>query len=222
MKLLVVGVIASLFAIGAAHAQQVVETGGGTGYLLTPPHPKASAILMPGGPGTWNPIDFVVRNQRRIAAAGIATLGIPRSTDAAAAIRYMERIARPVTLVAISRGTLAAAHALAAGARPDRVVFVSGFMASAGSGSSVPGILGTPARLPPTLVLTNTADACAMTSTAGAQAFKQWAGRHASLVVVALPSPRGQARPCGAYASHAYFGHDAEVVARIVPFIRRR
>jgi hypothetical protein len=220
MKRLIYACLASVLAIGLAHAQNAVETGGGTGYLLAPPHPRASAVLMPGGPGTWNPIDFVVRNQRRLAAAGIATLGIPRSTDAAAAIRYMERVARPVTLVAISRGTLAAAQALAAGARPDRVVFISGFMAPAGE-PSVPGILGSPARLPSTLVLTNTADECPMTSTAGARAFKQWAGRRVRLTVVTLPSPRDGARPCGAFASHAYFGHDAEAIARIVPFIRR-
>jgi len=134
----------------------------------------------------------------------------------------MERIARPVTVVAISRGTLAAAQALTNDARPARVVFISGFMSPAGGGPSVSGSLDSPARLPQTLVLTNREDACSMTSTAGARAFKQWGGARVTLVEVALQSPRRQARPCGAFASHAYFGNDAAAVARIVPFIRQR
>jgi len=86
MRAFIVAAIASLLTIATANAQQAVETGGGTGYLLAPSHPRASAILMPGGSGSWDPIDFVVRNQSRIAAGGIATLGIPFGTSVAAAI----------------------------------------------------------------------------------------------------------------------------------------
>ena len=152
---------------------------------------------------------------------GIATIGLPRGSSVTAAISYMRHIARPVALVAMSLGTLEAAKALVGGAKPDGMVLAPDCSCPRRR-PSVTQILGSPASLPRTLVLSNRADDCPDTPTAGALAFKQWAGTRVALAILSVPSPRPHAPPCGPYAAHSYYGSDNAALAPIARFVGGR
>jgi len=82
-----------------------------------------------------------------------------------------------VTLVATSRGAQRAAHGLAAGALPARLVLASGFLSDAsGDPDDVIAILGSPAAPPPTLVVRHRHDECRKTSPECVAPFIAWAG----------------------------------------------
>src|SRR6478672_3646814 len=99
------------------------------------------AVLMPGSSGIV-PGDFLVRNEARIKGAGIRTIVTTSSSTAAETVAAEAAQGHKVVIVGMSRGTVDAAVALAAGARPAGVVFVSGIY------SLVMATLGTPDKLP--------------------------------------------------------------------------
>ena len=90
----------------------------------------------------------------------------------------------------MSSGAGDVALALASGARPAGVVFVSGIH------SRVIATLGTPERLPPTLVVHHSRDGCKFTLPSSATDFVAWSRGKARLRWINTSGPPGP-RPCG-------------------------
>jgi hypothetical protein len=141
------------------------------------------------------------------------------NVNVAAAVRLMAKYG-PVTLVGTSRGTQRAARGIAAGARPARLVLTSGFLSDAsGDGDNMMAILGSPAALPPTLVVHHRQDGCKRTRPAGVAPFLAWAKGKAR--VVWLDGGRSSGNPCGAQAHHGFAGIDGAVVSAVAGFAAR-
>ncbi|HEY4774992.1 MAG TPA: hypothetical protein VIH40_09240 [Xanthobacteraceae bacterium] len=172
------------------------------------------AILMPGAGGV-HPNDFMVRNEGRIRAAGIDTVVTTSPSQAASIAQAETAKGRKVVIAGMSRGAAHAAAALAAGAKVNGVVFVSGVF------GEVRANLGSPALLPRTLVVHHVADACPATSPELAKDFVQWAqGKAAIRWINTRGTPVG--RNCGPRGAHGFFMQDGPAVAAIVGFIRSR
>jgi hypothetical protein len=172
------------------------------------------AVLMPGSGGAV-PIDFMVRNEGRIRAAGIETVVTTSPDQAAALTRTTVEQKRKVFLLGMSRGARDVAQAIQSGARPTGVVFVSGAL------NLAQDILGSPAALPATLVIHHRRDECRFTSPEDAQRFVAWASGKATLRWIETkgePHPN----PCGPRGAHGFFLQDGPAVSAIVGFIRGR
>jgi predicted esterase len=170
------------------------------------------AILMPGSGGIV-PNDFLVRNDARFKAAGIRTILTTSSSTAASTIAAETAQGHKVVLVGMSLGTVGVASALASGARPAGVVFVSGLY------PTVMETLGSPNRLPPTLLVHHSHDVCPRTLPSSATEFAHWSRGKARVHWVNTtgePSPN----PCNARAAHAFFRKDGPAVSAIIGFIR--
>jgi hypothetical protein len=213
--------------IAAAAADETVSIGSSRAVLLGPKSPRASVILMPGGSGAINPGpngaiggltgNQLVRTRHAYAARGNAVLVVDAGASLAEAVEYMARIKRPVTVVATSRGTLRAAEGIAQGARPDALVLTSGFLTSeSGSSTNVAAILGSPSKLPRTLVIHHREDGCQFTQPAGVAPFIQWASGRAR--VAWLSGGASVGNPCEAQAHHGFNGLDNRVVSLAAGF----
>ena len=145
------------------------------------------AVLMPGSRGIV-PGDFLVRNEARIKGAGIRTILTTSSATAAETVAAEAAQGHKVVIVGMSRGTVDAAVALAAGARPAGVVFVSGVY------SLVMATLGTPDKLPATLVIHHSHDGCKLTLPSGATEFVTWTRGKARLQWINTDGSRHQTR----------------------------
>jgi hypothetical protein len=218
--------IATMAAV-AARADETVTIGGSRAVLLKPPAPRASVILMPGGDGQIEAgaggaighlkNNQLVRTRGAYRARGLAVLVVDADVNLKAAVDYMRAIKAPVTVIGTSRGTLRAAAGIAAGARPDALVLTSGFLsAESGSGQNVVAILGTPARLPRTLVIEHRHDGCRFTQPAGVEPFIKWAGRRARAVW--LDGGVSAGKPCRARSHHGFNGLDGRVVSLAAGF----
>jgi hypothetical protein len=206
---------------------KVVSAGGVEAVLLMPAKPRASLILLTGGDGSVGIApggaigrgagNQLVRTRNAYAARGFAVLVPDRGFNLAGLVAFMAHIKRPVTMVATSRGTQRAAHGIAAGARPDRLVLTSGFLTDAsGSRDNVADTLGSPAMLPPTLVIHHRNDACRFTLPAGVAPFLAWA--HGKARVVWLAGGVSTGNSCEARAHHGFNGLDGQVVAAVARF----
>jgi hypothetical protein len=120
---------------------------------------------------------------------------------------------RKVVVVAMSRGGIAAAAALAAGAKPSGVAFVSA------NGTAVMRQLGSPARLPATLIVHHTRDGCAFTAPDAIQRFAAWSQGRARLQWIDNSGPEA-ANPCGPLGAHGFYRQDGPAIAAIIGFIR--
>ena len=172
------------------------------------------AVLMPGSSGIV-PGDFLVRNEASINAAGIRTIMTTSSTAAAETIAAEATQGRKVVLVGMSKGTVDAAAALSGGARPAGVVFVSGIY------PRVMATLGTPDKLPATLVVHHSRDVCKFTLPSGATEFVGWARGKARLQWINTDG-EPSANPCNAQGAHGFFRQDGPAVSAIIAFIRSR
>ena len=214
-----------LFALStAAFAEEAVSIGGGPygrALLNKPDTPRASIILIPGGDGVMG-IDAngtfaalrgnqLVRTRQAYLRYDIATLTIDRDVNIAAAIAYMNKIATPVALVGTSRGTLRAASAISGGAKPNAMVLTAGFL------YSVQQTIGSPDRLPRTLIVHHRNDQCRFTPPAGVEPFKQWGSARVS--VVWLEGGPGGEPVCEARSYHGFQGIDGQVVAAVARFV---
>ena len=221
--------VAIAVAIGPlpAHADETVNIGGSRAVLLKPAAPRASVILMPGGDGqiaagSGGAIgrlkgNQLVRTRKAYEAHGLAVLVVDADVNLKAAVDYMRAIKGPVTVVGTSRGTLRAAEGIAAGAHPDALVLTSGFLsAESGSGQNVESILGSPSRLPRTLVIHHRQDGCRFTQPAGVEPFIKWSAGRARVVWVDGGSDLGN--PCQAKGHHGFAGLDAKVVGLAAAF----
>lgn len=129
----------------------------------------------------------------------------------------MAAIKRPVIVVGTCRGTLRAARGIARGAKPDTLVLTSGFLTNGSGGhENVANILGSPAKLPHTLVIHHRHDGCRHTLPAGVEPFVKWAAGKAS--VKWLGGGINQGNPCQARGYHGFNGLDAAVVAAAAGF----
>jgi hypothetical protein len=221
--------VAIAVAIGPlpARADETVNIGGSRAVLLKPAAPRASVILMPGGDGqiaagSGGAIgrlkgNQLVRTRKAYEAHGLAVLVVDADVNLKAAVDYMRAIKGPVTVVGTSRGTLRAAEGIAAGAHPDALVLTSGFLsAESGSGQNVESILGSPSRLPRTLVIHHRQDGCRFTQPAGVEPFIKWSAGRARVVWVDGGSDLGN--PCQAKGHHGFAGLDAKVVGLAAAF----
>jgi hypothetical protein len=171
-------------------------------------------VLMPGSHGI-TPGDFLVRNEEQFKRAGIRTIMTTSSATAAETVAAEAAQGRKVVIVGMSRGAVDAAAAIAAGARPAGVVFVSGIH------SRIVATLGTPDRLPATLVVHHRRDICQFTLPSGAAEFVAWAHGKARLHWI---NTGGEASsdPCNAQGAHGFFRQDGPAVAAIIGFVRSR
>ena len=172
------------------------------------------AVLMPGSGGIV-PGDFLVRNEARINGAGIRTIVTTSSSTAAETISAEAAQGHKVVLVGMSKGTVDVAAALASGARPAGVVFVSGIY------SRVIPTLGSPDRLPATLVVHHSNDICKHTLPGGATEFVSWAHGKARLQWINTTG-EPSANPCNAQGAHGFFRKDGPAVSAIIGFTRSR
>ncbi len=208
--------------------QTTVSVGGVQAALLTPPHPHGALVLLAGGDGNigvgadgsiaheGTPLG---RPRAAYAARGFAVLVPDCCVDVAAAVDYMGRYGK-VTLVGASRGTQRAARGLAAGARPARLVLTSGFLSDAsGDRDNAIAILGSPAALPPTLIVHHRHDECHETLPDGVAPFLAWAGGRAR--VVWLDGGVSEGNLCDAMAHHGFNGLDGQVVGVVSGFAAR-
>jgi len=212
---------------GEAVPPRAVTIGGVAAQLLTPAAPRASLILLAGADGALGIThdgtihqltdNQLVRTRQAYAARGFAVLVPEGEINLRQAVSYMAAITRPVTVVATSRGTLRAAQGLAAGARPERLVLSSGLLSDdSGSATNVVNTLGSPAALPPTLVIHHRQDACILSKPAGVQPFLDWAGGRAT--VLWLEGGQAEGKPCKGGAYHGFHGIDPAVVAAVARF----
>jgi hypothetical protein len=172
------------------------------------------AVLMPGSSGIV-PGDFLVRNQARFEQAGIRTIMTTSSATAAESVAAEAAQGRKAVIVGMSKGSVDAAEAIAAGAKPAGVVFVSGIH------SRVMAALGSPDRLPATLVVHHSRDICRFTLPADANAFVTWSRGKARLVWINT-SGEPSDNPCNARGAHGFFRQDGPAVSAIIGFVRSR
>lgn len=228
ISLTVAAVLAPLTKASAAGVKaSAVSVGGTTAALLMPAKPRASIILLTGGPGrvgvdsageiSTGRNNQLVRTRDAYAARGFAVLVPDSGFDLAALVAYMGQIKRPVVVAGTSRGTQRAARGIAAGARPDKLVLTSGFLSNeSGDRDNVMNILGNPALLPPTLIVHHRQDGCSKTAPAGVAPFVAWAGGRAKVTWLSGGTPEGD--PCDAFATHGFNGIDGQVVSAVAGF----
>jgi hypothetical protein len=229
----VLAMLAVLLAgVGSVGAQSVtgVSVDGVSAALLMPAGGKASGaiVLLAGGDGQIGvgsdgsiaqQGNQLVRTRKAYAARGFAVLVPEGNVNVASAVKFMSKYG-PVTLVGTSRGTQRAARGIAAGARPARLVLTSGFLSNAsGDGDNVMAILGSPAALPPTLVVHHRQDGCRVTRPEGVGPFAAWAKGKAR--VVWLAGGRDDGNPCQARGYHGFNGIDGQVVSAVAGFAAR-
>jgi hypothetical protein len=221
-----------LAGAGSVGAQSVtgVSVDGVYAALLMPSSGKASGaiVLLAGGDGQIGvgadgsiarQGNQLVRTRKAYAARGFAVLVPEGNVNVAAAVKFMAKYG-PVTLVGTSRGTQRAARGIAAGARPARLVLTSGFLSDAsGDGDNVMAILGSPAALPPTLVVHHRQDGCRVTKPEGVAPFAAW-GR-GKVRVTWLDGGVSSGSPCEARSHHGFNGIDGQVVSAVAGFAAR-
>lgn len=200
----------SVFLVICSGAFAQAPKGGGTTLILVP------------GAGGASPADFLIRNRGSFAAYGLETVVALSAGEAASAAASARGQGRKAVLVGMSAGTPTVAEALAAGAPAAGAVFVSGPLMPPGiRGRSVAGALGSPARLPATLVVHHRRDACPLTPPQGVAQFVRWSGGKVRASWVD-GGGGGDGRNCGPRSAHGYIGQDGPAVAAIASFARSR
>jgi hypothetical protein len=96
-------------------------------------------------------------------------------------------------------------------------VLTSDFLTNAsGSRNNVANILGSPAKLPKTLVIHHRNDGCRMTQPGGIAPFIKWSAGKARVVWLSGGSTQGN--PCTPKSHHGFLGLDAKLVAIVAAF----
>jgi hypothetical protein len=226
-------VLSLALAVSPSHARaaeittSVAQVGGTNAILIVPARPRGAIILMAGGDGelhmdaagNTNSFNSLVRTRMAFAQRGLAVLVPEPNVDLTAAVQQMRAYGR-VTVAGTSRGTQRAARGIANGAHPDRLVLTSGFLSNeSGDSDNAMNILGSPATLPPTLVVHHRQDGCKKTSPAGVDPFLKWAGGKAK--VTWLDGGINDGDSCQARAHHGFNGIDGAMVSAVAGFAQR-
>ena len=169
---------------------------------------------MPGAGGGL-PNDFLVRNKARIEGAGIRAIMTTSPSQAAAISQTESAKGNKVVLVGMSLGVTHVASALAGGAKVNGAVLVSGMYNEARAN------LGSPSRLPTTLMIHHAADLCPVTSPDIARSFAQWSGGKARLQWINNTGV-SEGRYCGAKAAHGFYQKDGPAISAMIGFIKSR
>lgn len=172
------------------------------------------AILMPGAGGGL-PNDFLVRNKARIESAGIRAIMTTSPSQAVSISQAESAKGNKVVLVGMSLGVTHAASALAAGAKVNGAVLVSGMYNEAKAN------LGSPSRLPNTLMIHHSADLCPVTSPDIARSFASWSGGKARIQWINVTGT-SEGRYCGARAAHGFYQKDGPAISAMIGFIKSR
>lgn len=203
--------------------EAVTISGGALGRALLnkPANVRAVAILVPGGDGIMNIQpdgsfsglrgNQLVRSRKTYLGHGVATLTVDRDANLGAAIAYARKLSPRVALVGTSRGSQRVARAIAGGAKPNAAVLTAGFL------DDVRGTVGSPGRLPPTLVVHHRSDQCRRTPPSAVEPFKQWGG--ARVTVVWMTGGPGGTPYCRARSYHGFQGLDGQVVAIVARYV---
>jgi putative intracellular protease/amidase len=220
LRALILGAV--LLAPTNAVADQAVSVGGALALLNKPGAPRASVILIPGGDGALGVRpdgsfsglagNQLVRTRKNYLAHGVATLTIDSGVDVSAAVAHMRAIARPVVIVATSRGSLRVAGGLSA--KPDGIVLTAAFL------DEVKSHVGSPGALPPTLIVHHRQDGCRLTPPSAVEPFKAWGG--SKVRVAWMEGGSNSGNPCQARAYHGFNGIDGRVVSTVAQFALSR
>ena len=212
----------------AGDAVSTVEVGGSNSILIIPPKPVASVILLAGGNGDIGvgPDGSIERSENQLvrtrfdyAAKKFAVLVPDIGYDLSALVEYMEKIKKPVVVVATSRGTQRAAKGISEGARPDKLVLTSGFLSNdSGAKSNVMTIVKDPALLPPMLIVHHRQDHCFVTKPEGVAPFMKWVGTKAKVIWLNGGEDGGDA--CETDSYHGFKGLDQKVVDVVSGFVK--
>lgn len=203
---------------------ETVRISGIPNIVIRAAAARGSIILLTGGDGklgvlpgaefTDNETNVLIRNHGAFAEAGFDVLLLEFGTNLADAVQMMPA---PVTVVATSAGTPRSAEGILAGATPERLVLVSGFLSPAsGPSESVMDILQHPGLLPATLIIHHRSDHCRFTKPGGVEPFLEWADGRAELLWI--DGGKEEGNPCRYAAHHGFAGQDAELVDAIVDF----
>ncbi|MBN9063945.1 MAG: hypothetical protein BGP06_11685 [Rhizobiales bacterium 65-9] len=175
-------------------------------------------VLIPGAGGA-SPGDFLVKSMGYFQAAGFTTEMTTSAGQAASLVADMKSRGMKVTLVGMSLGAVTAAQALAAGARPDSVVFAAGGLLPPGTpNGSVIDTLGSPSLLPRTLVLHHRGDECMLTPPEAVPAFQRWTRGRAR--VAWISGGGGPGMPCRPNTPHTFTGREGAAAGAIIQFAR--
>lgn len=179
-----------------------------------------AVVLIPGAGGA-SPNDFLVLSMGAFQSAGFATEMTTSAGQASSLVADFKARGMRVTLVGMSLGAVTAAQALAAGARPDRVVFAAGGLLPPGTpNGSVRDTLGDPSILPQTLVLHHRADECRLTPPEAVPEFLRWARGKARASWIT--GGGGPGYPCRPNSPHTFTGREAAAAGAIINFARGR
>lgn len=219
MRRLILATAMLILPISIARADQAVSVGGGLALFNTPAKPVGSLVLIPGGDGqlgirrdgSFDKLanNQLVRTRKAFVGRGLATLTIDRGVDVAAAVRYMQGVAKPVAVVATSRGSLRVAGAL--NAKPDALVLTSAML------DQVRSSVGQPSALPRTLVVHHRQDGCRVTLPGLVEPFSAWA--KAKATVVWKTGGLDVGNPCRAKSYHGFNGLDGDIVGTVSSFV---
>ena len=212
----------------AGDAVSTVEVGGSNSVLIVPVKPVASVILLAGGNGDIGvgpdgsierADNQLVRTRFDYAANKFAVLVPDIGYDLSALVEYMEKIKKPVVVVATSRGTQRAAMGISEGAKPGKLVLTSGFLSNdSGAKNNVMTIVKDPALLPPTLIVHHRKDDCFVTKPEGVAPFMKWVGTKAKVIWLDGGEDGGDA--CEADSYHGFKGLDQKVVDIVSGFVK--
>lgn len=221
VALLALFVSGSMALSDLAPADMAVPLPGGYGLLNAPRAPRAAIVLIPGGnghlgiraDGSFSSLqgNQLVRTRKAYAAAGVASLVIDQGVSVGSAVAHLrQRYGRPVTVAGTSRGSLRMGEALAA--RPNGIVITAGFL------DQVRGQIGSPAALPPVLVVHHRMDGCRVTPPAAVEPFRAWGGARVRVAWIDGGTDAGD--PCQARGYHGFAGQDGRVVGLVAGFAK--
>lgn len=214
---------------------------------LSPPHPRGTLIMLPGGPGvvgieTDGSLkqggNFVVRTRQGFARAGYAVIvpdapghhdlkGLRSTKDYADILRGLiafaaQRAARPVFLVGTSQGAIAAVKGAAHAEKGTLAGVVLSSSVSRRSASGETVFDADPAGVGvPVLIVANSADACKSSPPADAQRIAESLTHAASVAAETFRSSEKRDDDCSPHSPHGYLGIEGEVIARVTAWLDR-
>lgn len=221
MRSLLMGITlaAAIAPAVAAGEDQVVDIGGALALLNEPQATTGSIILIPGGNGmlgirhdssfSGGKENQLVRTRKAYLQHGIATLTVDHDVRIPEAIAYMHKLTNVVAIVATSRGTLRVVGGLSH--KIDAVILTAAML------DEVKNLVGSPDRLPRTLLVHHRQDKCHLTPPDAVDRFKSWAGFRVEVAWMDGGIDLGP--PCGARSYHGFNGLDDHIVSTISAFV---